>query len=288
MGAAIRLQKGLVALALPAAVLGTIGLAPGAEADIALSIVDLDGTQLGSITLPATTGSSPTGVTFELDAGTLFTESHITSLTWDLDPQTPGGESLELSALAGDLPCNSPADGPCTKFELTLNLDSFFLGRLSCPAPPPPGQGAICSGIGTITFVELVDAAPAYACVGFEPPLADGPVTVRGNRALPLKAELRDEDGIALTDADLGAAPVVQVEYHSGVDASPEDVSDQALWAGQGSSGNAFVFNGDRWRFNLKVGNYSAPGTYAISMISGDGGEYRVDPTCESEFIVSP
>jgi hypothetical protein len=130
--------------------------------------------------------------------------------------------------------------------------------------------------------------APAHACIGFEPPLADGPVTVRGNRALPLKAELLDQDGFALTDADLSTSPVVQVSYHSGIGATPEDVSDQALWAGQGTSGNGFVFSGDRWRFNLKVGNYTAPGTYVISMISGDGAAYLVDPTCEAQFVVNP
>ena len=29
--------------------------------------------------------------------------------------------------------------------------------------------------------IEFIDAAPAYACVGFEWPLDHGPVTVRGN-----------------------------------------------------------------------------------------------------------
>ena len=72
------------------------------------------------------------------------------------------------------------------------------------------------------------------------------------------------------------------------IDTRREDVSDQALWAGQGSDGNRFQFSGDRWRFNLKVGNYSAPGTYVISMISGDAAEYRVDPSCEAEFVVNP
>ncbi len=287
MNREIRLQNGLVALAIPATLLGTIGLSASAAAEIALSIVELGGAQIGSITLPAATGSSATGVTFDLNAaGTPFSESDITSLVWDLDPQTPGEDLLDLSALAGKLPCNSPADGPCTNSELTLDLDSFFLQQRSCPPPPPPDLIAFCSATGLSAEVEFIGLAPAYACAGFEPPLAGGPVTARGNRALPLKAELLDEDGFALTDADLGAAPVVQVTYHSGIGGTPEDVSDQALWAGQGSAGNRFVFNGERWRFNLKVGNYSAPGTYVISMIAG--GDYRIEPTCEAEFVVNP
>lgn len=47
------------------------------------------------------------------------------------------------------------------------------------------------------------------------------------------------------------------------------------------------MFADDRWQFNLMVGNYTAPGT-VISMRSGDGAGYRVDPTCEAEFVVNP
>jgi hypothetical protein len=39
---------------------------------------------------------------------------------------------------------------------------------------------------------------------------------------------------------------------------------------------------------NLKTGSYTAPGAYTISMISGDGTEYRIDPTCKAQFIVNP
>jgi hypothetical protein len=57
-------------------------------------------------------------------------------------------------------------------------------------------------------------------------------VTVRGNPALPPKAGLLDQDGVALTDADLSASPVVQVDYHSGIDGRAEDVTGEALRAG--------------------------------------------------------
>ncbi|MGH6895506.1 MAG: hypothetical protein ACREJ5_03025 [Geminicoccaceae bacterium] len=187
----------------------------------------------------------------------------------------------------GDSPC-TPAEAPCSNVTLTLRTFDFFAQESFCVPNPDPLDAPFCARSGLFTGIEFIDAAPAYACVGFEPPLADGPVTVKGDRALPLKAELLDEDGVPLTDADLSAAPVVQVSYHSGIGATPEDVSDQALWAGQGSDGNAFEFSGDRWRFNLKVGNYDAPGTYVISMTSGDGAEYRIDPTCEAEFVVNP
>jgi len=281
MNREIRLPRGLVALTTLASVCGTVGLSPKAEADLALDIVS-DGTELGSIAFPAATGSSSTGVTFELRAsGSTFTQDDITAVSWELDPASLEVVSLSLTAFHG--PLCTPAEAPCSHTTLNLSPQTLQVGGTFCP--PPPG---FCTGFQQVSPVEFIAAAPAYACVGFEPPLADGPVTVKGNRALPLKAELVDQDGLALTDADLSAAPVVQVDYHSGIAGTPEDVSDQALWVGQGSDGNAFVFSDDRWRFNLKVGNYTAPGTYVISMTSGDGAEYRVDPSCEAEFIVNP
>ncbi|MGH6917330.1 MAG: hypothetical protein ACREJ0_06455, partial [Geminicoccaceae bacterium] len=279
-------HKGLLTLALPALLLGATGLPASGNTTTALDIVSAgNGTKLGSIAFPTPTGSAAQGVAFELNAGSqVFTQGDITAVSWALNPVL----SLSLQAGQGDNPCSSPSHGPCSRTTLTLTAEHFSTATITCPQQQPGVVFPCFSFLTFITEVAFVATAPAYACVGFEPPLADGPVTVRGNRALPLKAELLDEDGFALTDADLGAAPVVQIDYQSGIGAQPEDVSDQALWAGQGSSGNRFVFSGDRWRFNLKVGNYSAPGTYVISMISGDGAEYAVDPTCEAQFIVNP
>ena len=65
-----------------------------------------------------------------------------------------------------------------------------------------------------------------------------------------------------------------------------EDVSAYALSTGQGTDGNLFVFTGSGWQFNLKTKNYEAPGTYTITMVSGDGAEYRVEPTCEAQFVI--
>lgn len=285
MAGMMRRQRAILALTI-SALLGTIPLVPRAEAAIELDIVVAEnGTKLGSTAFPAASGSSSDGVVFEMQAGTtVFVDDHITSVSWELDPTTWEVLSLTLAALSGDDPCNQPADGPCSNRRLALTKQAFEYSQTSCSGP-----FGTCTTLITIPVEIAFSApAPAYACVGFEPPLADGPVTVKGNRALPLKAELVDQDGFMLTDADLGAAPVVQVVHHSGIAEPPEDVSDQALWAGQGSPGNAFVFSDGNWRFNLKIGNYTAPGTYVISMNSGDGAEYRIDPTCAVEFVVMP
>lgn len=128
---------------------------------------------------------------------------------------------------------------------------------------------------------------PYYSCVGFEPPMDNGPVTVKGkNRALPFKAEL-EEDSTPITDTDIVAAPVIQVLFDSGGGGDPIDVTDQALSAGQGTEGNEFVFTDDgKWQFNLKTKNYTAVGTYTLNIVSGDDAEYRIDPTCEAQFVV--
>ncbi len=67
----------------------------------------------------------------------------------------------------------------------------------------------------------------------------------------------------------------------------PIDVTDDALSAGEGTEGNQFVFTDDnKWQYNLKIKNYTAAGTYAISMATGDDLEYGIDPTCEASFVI--
>jgi len=131
----------------------------------------------------------------------------------------------------------------------------------------------------------VVEVVP-ISCVGFEPPMASGSVVVKKNRVLPLKAQLLDTGGNNVTDSDIAAFPVLQVLYDSGIGGDPVDVTDDSLPAGQGTDGNQFEFSGDKWHFNLKTKNYSAMGTYNISMISGDGSEYMINPKCEATFVI--
>lgn len=138
---------------------------------------------------------------------------------------------------------------------------------------------------GRVTVLQL--GATAYACSGFEPPMADYPVTVKKSRALPLKAQVFDADGYAMTDAQFDAPPVLQVLFDSGAGGDPVDVTDDALPAGLGTEGNQFVFTaGGNWQFNLLTKNYSAPGTYIVTMETGDDTEYEIDPACVTEFVI--
>jgi hypothetical protein len=126
---------------------------------------------------------------------------------------------------------------------------------------------------------------PKFQCVGFEPPLAFGPVSVNKSRALPLKAELLEEGGIPVTGSDLeGDAPVIQILYQSGT-GEAMDVTSEALPVGQGTSGNKFVYTEDgKWQYNLSTKNYSAKGTYTVTMVPGQS--YFVEPTCTAVFVI--
>ena len=65
------------------------------------------------------------------------------------------------------------------------------------------------------------------------------------------------------------------------------DVSDEAFSNGKRTDGNEFILAGDKWTFNLWTKLYNAPGSYTVTMESGDTGEYVIDPICKG-FAVTP
>lgn len=137
------------------------------------------------------------------------------------------------------------------------------------------------SGYADYDYIEVIQDADV-TCVGFEPPMENGPVLVKKNRVLPLKAQLF-KDGDALSDADI-AAPVVEVTFDAGT--GPEPVLVEALAVGLGDDGNQFVFTEEgKWQFNLSTKPYTAPGTYMVSMKPGSP-EYRLNPACSVQFVI--
>ncbi len=128
---------------------------------------------------------------------------------------------------------------------------------------------------------------PTLICFGFEPPLDHGPLIVKRDRALPLKAQLLDAEGFPVTDVDIGLPPVVQILFSSETSAKGMDISRSVLPGLFGTSGNQFRFRRGLWRFNLRMWNFTAPGTYTITMASGDESEYVVD-SCVAQFVVEP
>lgn len=129
---------------------------------------------------------------------------------------------------------------------------------------------------------------PTLSCQGFDSPMDLGPVTVKKNRALPLKAQLFDAGGYVMSDQTIISSPVLQVLYNlTSSSTNILDVTDNALSAGNGTDGNQFEFTDNEiWQFNLKTKNYTATGTYSLSILSGDENEYVIDSSCTAQFVI--
>lgn len=138
-----------------------------------------------------------------------------------------------------------------------------------------------------ISDVLTVPSGEPLACTGFLPPVGDNAVMVKKHRAVPFKARLQDESGQYVDDGWFEAPPVIQVVFKSAAGSAAFDVTEQAVPVGFGTDGNQFEFVGDAWQFNLKTkNNYTAVGTYGVTMESGDKSEYVINPTCRGTFVI--
>jgi hypothetical protein len=128
---------------------------------------------------------------------------------------------------------------------------------------------------------------PELSCLGFAPPMAEHPVSFRGNHSLPLRAEIFTSNGDAIAGDELSAAPVVQVLFDPQTGADPIDVSDDVAAAGQSDEGNQFYYTeAGLWEFILETKSYTAKGTYAVLMVTGNSSEYVFENACVTEFVV--
>lgn len=170
-------------------------------------------------------------------------------------------------------------------------LEVTFFAEASHPAigsaleiqlysPVPVGSQVLFDNVK----LTALTAVSAFKCPNFEPPMGNGPVTVKKNRVLPFKGTLLN-DSVPITNMDIIAPPVIQVSYDSGA-GDATDVTSYALPVGQGTEGNQFEFDGTWWHFNMGTKGYTSPGTYTVSMASGDLTEYVINPTCTAQFVI--
>ena len=99
-----------------------------------------------------------------------------------------------------------------------------------------------------------------------------------------MKAQLLDANQTPATDADLSSFPVLEITFSPASGGDPVDVTNDALAVGLGTQGNQFEFTGQRWQYNLDTSNYTAPGTYTLTMVAGD--TYVISPTCVARFSI--
>jgi hypothetical protein len=136
--------------------------------------------------------------------------------------------------------------------------------------------------------VSAQEAPPrTYACDGFAEPLhRPGVMEVRGGRVLPLKANLLGAGGAVADGKALRTAPVVSLTFKPGDGPEVDKSNDLEVW--DYGKGKSFVFLADpdpHWKFDLGTGKL-APGSYSVTLVSGDAKEYTVDPLCRLEILV--
>ena len=96
----------------------------------------------------------------------------------------------------------------------------------------------------------------------------------------PLRARLFDEEDFEIGDADLIAAPVVQVLFTPAETQETLDVTHRVTWK------DSFRFHRrGYWKLNLKRYRMREPGLYRVTMESGDESEYLIDPTCWESIV---
>ena len=187
----------------------------------------------------------------------------------DYDPMTPDVQQwVSYQYLTTGQPTlNVPYDVRLT-WEVT--------GSTYMSVDNPGGSGGITSPValnpaGPMTFVYVSDNQPheeyqinsvtvrveaegiTCNCGNpgfFDPPLdADVTTVKKGNRVIPLKFTLCNEEGYEVTDIDIASPPMAQVIWIGPPDG---DLVEQELTVvGHGDEGNLFEFSGGLWQLNL-------------------------------------
>ena len=129
--------------------------------------------------------------------------------------------------------------------------------------------------------VELY-ASLVMSCQGFLPPF-DKALTLKAkdSRAIPVKMILQGPKGNIITDTDI-APPIINVTYAPAVTIA--GASADLVPNGLSDSGNAFRYDPyeQLWILNLATKQFSAPGTYTVTVAPGDA-SYSIEG-CSQTF----
>jgi hypothetical protein len=133
---------------------------------------------------------------------------------------------------------------------------------------------------------QVIDI-PSFTCEGFLSPFSVAlQLKPKNQRTIPVKATLTDGT-LLVNPSALGTAPPVIDVLFTPAASMVGEVASQLLPIGQASEGNQFAYDADsgQWWFNLSTKMYTAPGTYTVSMQSGDSSKYRISPQCTGTFV---
>lgn len=163
-----------------------------------------------------------------------------------------------------------------TAHLITIDRSS---GNTSSVAPLP------YSAVTGLTVIPT--ASTQYSCQGFFEPFSD-PLSIkrRAKGTIPVKMNLQDGLYQNVGISDLAAAPVINVTFN-GMVYGDEGSDDVALEPnGMSNDGNIFDFNDaeQQWEFGLGTKQFPAPGTYSVTVRSGDESEYKISPGCSQIF----
>ncbi len=142
------------------------------------------------------------------------------------------------------------------------------------------------------------DDVASFSCDGFYEPhdwLSDevrnsrfGRLARILSRRLPIKlfsARLEDHHGVAVAEQDLNAAPVLQVLHTPPGSDETHDITRKAV-----RRSSEFVYRDDHglWVKLVRRSALRKPGTYVLTMESGDPAEYALEATCVEWIVREP
>ena len=166
-----------------------------------------------------------------------------------------------------------------TSGDSTSRVFSSVSGRVDDPSGNLDSTGLVTQFTSS-PFTVL-------SCVGFENTTNNGSGNVRNIKVLQLEADLVNSDGNIIIGTDIASPPVLHVVMVNAGGSTATDVTDIALSAGKRTAGNQFVFTSNgTWQFNLMTKNYTTPGTYTVSILTGNIFEYVINPTCTATFVI--
>lgn len=185
----------------------------------------------------------------------------------------------------------APGDCSSVSFTWTPNASLFNVTTLLVSINNNAGGFDIGGGVaydnnmannGSTRLVSINNAPEIseYSCHGFYSPFDhDLSIKNKSKGTIPVKLELKDEYGVAMTDSDISAPPVINLTFNSTVygDANTNDAALESV--GSSNSGNQFTFNSAEqlWEYRLGTKQFQSAGTYQVTVASGDGTEYTIN-----------